>query len=210
MDDETILSSHQVARLLQSSPSAVISWFDRGMLEGFRTPGGHRRVKVGELRRFLELHQMPIPRVLLGQAQAPFRIYIVDDEPMVLRTIKRGLELSEYAVEVRGSSNAVEALIAIGADPPDLILLDIYMEEMNGFEVCRQLRQVDCLQEVRIVAMSSQASSLDRERILGCGAQAYLSKPVNIKQLVELMPDEYQHPPLAHSQPLTARRGKGR
>ncbi len=191
MEDNTILSSHQVAKLLQSSPSAVIGWFDRGMLEGFRTPGGHRRVKVGELRRFLESHQMPIPRALMQPAQDPFRVYIIDDEPKIIRALMRAFTMSDYVVEVRGS-NAVEALVEIGADPPDLILLDIYMDEMNGFDVCKRLRQIERLQEVQVVAMSAAPSKEDRERILSCGAQAYLAKPVSISQLVELLPQKYR------------------
>ena len=64
-DNDKILSSHGVARLLQVSPSAVISWIDSEKLDGFRTSGGHRRVKTSNLILFLKEQNMPIPAALI-------------------------------------------------------------------------------------------------------------------------------------------------
>lgn len=191
--DETILSSHQIAKLLQSSPSAILSWFDQGMLEGFRTPGGHRRVKVKELRHFLQSHKIPVPLALTHGIPAPYAIYIIDDEEVVHRLMHRDFAKLDCAVDIQGSTQGVEALLAIGANPPDLIFLDVYMQEMNGFEVCRQLRSAPQLKDVVIVAMSAHPSDKDREKILECGAQAYLTKPISASQLLELIPSAYRN-----------------
>lgn len=192
MDDETILSSHQVAKILQASPSAVIGWFDRGSLVGFRTPGGHRRVKAGELRRFLEAHNMPIPVALAGPQQKPLDVYIIDDEELVIRTLERSFRLSDYAVEVRSSTSAVEALIDIGGNPPDVILLDIYMGTMDGFEVCHQLGKLDRLKDVIVVGMSAKPSDEDAERLIDAGGQAYLGKGFTIEQFMEILPPNFR------------------
>lgn len=191
--DDTILSSHQIARLLQSSPSAVLSWFDQGMLDGFRTPGGHRRVKVRELRQFLQKHHIPIPRALGGNADIPFRVMIIDDEDIVLRTMQRDLAKTGCHLDVHVSTKPVEALVEIGAHPPHLIFLDIYMKEMNGFEVCRQLKGIEKLKDIIIVAMSAHPTLEDQEHISQCGAQYYLSKPISLPQLIELIPDRYRN-----------------
>ncbi len=192
MNDETILSSHQVAKILQASPSAVIGWFDSGTLVGFRTPGGHRRVKAGELRRFLEAHNMPIPVALAGPSAQALRVHVIDDQEAVIRTLQRNFKHSNYVVDMRSSTSPVEALLQIGSDPPDVILLDIYLEAMDGFGVCRQLRESEQLKEVIVIGMSAKPSDEDRERILDSGAQGYLSKPFTVEQFMELLPSNFR------------------
>lgn len=186
LDEDTVLSSHRVASLLRVSASAVISWFDQGKLKGFRTPGGHRRVTVGELRRFLESHDMPTPREL-QPVDRSYHIYVIDDEQQVIKSLKRGFKTSKHNVSVDGCTDGIEALVAIGANPPDLILLDLYMEGMDGFEVCKRLRQIPQLEEVLIVAMSGFPSDEDKEKILERGAQAYLNKPVRVAHVMEVL-----------------------
>ena len=60
---DQLFTTHDISRLLQVDPSTVSKWIDRGILMAFRTPGGHRRVRSGDLRSFLIAHQMPIPDV---------------------------------------------------------------------------------------------------------------------------------------------------
>ncbi len=61
---ERLYTTHDISRLIQVDPSTVSKWIDKGILVAFRTPGGHRRVKSGDLRTFLVSHQMPIPHEL--------------------------------------------------------------------------------------------------------------------------------------------------
>lgn len=66
--DSSLLSTHQVAQLLQMDPSTISKWIDKGHITGFATPGGHRRVRVAELKEFLTSFKMPIPAQLGGAA----------------------------------------------------------------------------------------------------------------------------------------------
>ncbi|MCA9523039.1 MAG: response regulator [Myxococcales bacterium] len=187
LNDHTVLSSHQVCRILQASPSAVINWIDQGMLNGFRTPGGHRRVKVADLRDFLKNHNMPVPPVLRGKPSRRPRVFIIDDEQKVINAIKRGMKMSRAEVDVDGATDGVEALVSIGMNPPDLILLDIYMDGLDGFEVCKRLRKIEQLQEVRIVAVSGSPSENDRRKILKYGAEEYWEKPVDVGRITHFL-----------------------
>lgn len=189
MDTDTVLTTHQVCRLLRASPSAVIAWFDSGILQGFRTPGGHRRVHAGELCRFLESHKMPVPPGLRGGGEREgTQILIIDDDQCFIDALSQGVALSDLPVRVAGYTDPIVALVMVGARQPDLILLDIYMPQMNGFEVCRRLRQIPELADVRVVAVSGEHSDADRQRILACGAQEYLAKPVSVRQILALLP----------------------
>ena len=63
-DNDKLLTSHQVGELLQVNPSSINKWVNDGRIQAFRTPGGHRRIRVADLVAFLEKHKMPVPRTL--------------------------------------------------------------------------------------------------------------------------------------------------
>lgn len=185
-NDGLCFTSHQVGQLLQVSPSTVVGWINQGKLPAFRTPGGHRRVRAGDLRRFVATTRMPLPRELRGQPGVR-RVFVVDDDPMVIKAIRRSLRGVRAEVEVDGCEDGIKALVLIGAARPDLVLLDIYMEGLDGFEVCKRLKQIPELESLRIVAMSAQPSDEDRTRILEHGAIDYWPKPVRAAQILEVL-----------------------
>lgn len=197
-DDELALSSHQVGRLLQVSPSTVVGWINQGKLGAFRTPGGHRRIKVGDIRRFIEERGMPLPPMLGQHGSQTQSIFVVDDEPAVIRTIQRAFDKHGGPYEVDGCEDGIEALVRIGAALPDLVLLDIYMAGIDGFEVCRRLKRVPQLEGTRIVAITAHPSEEARARILDYGALDYWVKPIRVEQIIGAL-DSVQrrasHPP---------------
>lgn len=186
-DDESQLTSHQVGKLLQVSPSTVVGWINQGRLPASRTPGGHRRIRVADVRRFLDQHRMPVPTPLQSD-ESTHRIFVVDDEPAVIRTIQRICERYNPAWDVQGCADGIEALVQIGALQPDLVLLDIYMEGIDGFEVCRRLKRIPSLAELRIVAMTAYPSDEARARILDYGAIDYWVKPIQAEQVEAILP----------------------
>jgi excisionase family DNA binding protein len=185
-DDELCLSSRQVSRLVGVSPSKVVEWIDCGRLPALRTPGGHRRIKVGDVRRFLLSADMPVPPALHPRISAK-RIFVVDDEPAVIRSLARAFDKHGGPYQIDGCTDGIEALVKIGAEPPDLVLLDIYMEGIDGFEVCRRLRRIPELEGLLIVAITAQPSEEARARILDHGAADYWVKPIAIEQIIALL-----------------------
>ena len=188
IDDGLCFSSHQVGQLLQVSPSTVVGWINQGKLRAFRTPGGHRRVRAGDLRRFLADTRMPLPREL-RRKPGTRRVFIVDDDPLVIKAIRRSMRQHTRGggLEIDGCEDGITALVRIGALRPDLVLLDIYMEGLDGFEVCRRLKRISDLEGLRIVAMSARPSAEDRARILDRGAFDYWPKPVRAEQILEVL-----------------------
>ena len=107
------------------------------------------------------------------------RILIVDDEPSILRFVGKGLRLEGY--EVSEAQDGEEACRFVEECSPDLMILDIMMPKMNGFEVCRQVRMWSL---VPIIMLSSKDSVMDKARSLNLGADAYMSKPFGIDELL--------------------------
>ncbi len=87
------LTTHEVAALLEVSPSAVLTWIAKGWLNAHRTPGGHRRVATLDLVRFLRGRRMPVPAVLT----AVERLLFIDDDPVFLRNRLRGRKQGQQA-----------------------------------------------------------------------------------------------------------------
>src|SRR3712207_1211549 len=88
------------------APSPGSKWIDRGILNAFRPPGGPRRVRSADLRRFLVEHQMPVPEVLGTETS---RLLIADAEPKSLESLKRAFKA--HPVELTVTSSGVEALL---------------------------------------------------------------------------------------------------
>ena len=108
------------------------------------------------------------------------RILIVEDEVQILKLMKLNLEMEGY--DVLGIDNGMKAIHTIKEQSFDIILLDIMLPEVNGFEICEQIRLRD--KEVGIIFISAKDSPNDRVAGLKFGADDYLTKPFNLEELL--------------------------
>ncbi len=111
----------------------------------------------------------------------PSRILIVDDDPSHVDLLEQKLELLGY--ETMNAANGQEALQKVAADAPDLILLDLMMPVMDGFTVCRTLKENEETWLIPILVMTALASVEDRIKGIEAGADDFLTKPVNDREL---------------------------
>lgn len=110
-------------------------------------------------------------------------ILVVDDEPYIGRIIQLKLEDSPYQVDVcHDGTTALERLRT--DDPIDLILLDIMMPTMNGFEVLGLLREIPHRSETPVIMLTGKGQSTDREQAASLGASDFLTKPFSPKKLL--------------------------
>ena len=107
------------------------------------------------------------------------RVLIVDDEMSILRFLRSNLEDKGYTVI--SATNGEEALHTIEMELPDLIILDIMMPKMNGFEVCRQLREWS---QIPIIMLSARGDERDKVKCLDLGADDYIVKPFGASELI--------------------------
>jgi DNA-binding response OmpR family regulator len=107
------------------------------------------------------------------------RILIVDDDPSIRKFVRANLEARDYEVLLAGDGD--EAIKMIERELPDLILLDIMMPKMDGFDVCRQIREWS---QIPIIMLSARDGELDKVRCLDCGADDYLTKPFSLRELL--------------------------
>lgn len=180
---DRLLTSHEVGDLLQVNPSSVKKWVNEGRIAAFRTPGGHRRIRVSDLLDFLARHAMPIPRLLAAASKR--RLLIVDDDAMHLRALDRRLRPHRARVDVQLTQNGIDALVLVGSFRPDLIVLDVYMPELDGLEVCRRLKLRPDTRHIGVIVNSAHLTKAVEENALAAGALTCVPKPMDLKVLLE-------------------------
>lgn len=109
------------------------------------------------------------------------KIMVVDDDEIVARTIERTLRAGGFQVVVVHSG--VEALRAARRNPPDLMVLDVLMPGMDGYEVCRQVREDPLLRDLPVLFLTAKGKEEDRIAGLQAGADDYIGKPFNLDEL---------------------------
>ena len=113
-------------------------------------------------------------------------VLIVDDNAQNLELLEVYMEgLPE--VRVVTGTNGLEALAQVAAESPDLILLDIMMPKMSGFEVCKRLKSDPATRDIIIVMVTALNETGDIERAAECGSDDYISKPIDRHALVDLV-----------------------
>ena len=106
-------------------------------------------------------------------------ILVVDDEPRIVEAVGMNLELEGY--QVSSASNGYEALQKLTEDLPDLVILDVMMPEIDGFETLRKIREVST---VPVIMLTVRGEEIDKVKGLDLGADDYITKPFNPKELV--------------------------
>ncbi|MFP5208753.1 MAG: SpoIIE family protein phosphatase [Acidobacteriota bacterium] len=113
--------------------------------------------------------------------ESPANVLLVDDTPANLQVL--GGMLKEQGCIVRPVPSGKLAIRFAEADPPDIILLDIMMPEMDGFEVCRRLKQIDRLKEIPIIFISALHETIDKVKAFAAGGVDYISKPFQFEEV---------------------------
>jgi len=107
------------------------------------------------------------------------RVLVVDDELINIKLLRANLEARDY--EVLAAMDGAEALQIVETELPDLLILDIMMPKMDGFEVCRQLREWS---QVPIIMLSARRDANDKVKCLDLGADDYITKPFDTNELI--------------------------
>jgi CheY-like chemotaxis protein len=118
---------------------------------------------------------------------APKKVLIADDEAFIRLLIEQTLEdIDGIEIEVLSAENGADALQKILAQAPALVFLDVMMPRMNGFDVCREVKQTAGMQQVYIVLLTAKGQEYDRQIGMEAGADLYMTKPFDPDELLEL------------------------
>ena len=113
------------------------------------------------------------------------KILIVEDNPQNMRLIEMTLQAKGYTLFK--ASNDEEAMDIATTERPDLIIMDIQLSKTSGLEVTRRLRQLPAFSHTPIIALTAYAMKGDKEKFIESGCDAYLSKPINTRELPKVI-----------------------
>lgn len=111
------------------------------------------------------------------------RILLVDDEPSIIKMVGRRLEVEGYEVLV--AMDGQEALIKARGESPSLVILDLMLPKINGYEVCTALKHNPNTQKIPVVMLTSKSQGKDEELGMECGANVYMRKPFKAQELLD-------------------------
>jgi excisionase family DNA binding protein len=181
MDHKPVLTTGDVASHCHVSQETVANWINGGQLKAYKTPGRHRRIRLGDFREFLVEHGMP-PLGPSPSAPSQRRVLVVDDDPAVVKLIVRLLEKNDRC-ETATAADGFEAGIQIARFRPDLVILDLMMPHLDGFKVCSSIRLAPETSDLAVLVVTGYDDDENLQRAREAGADYCMTKPLSMESL---------------------------
>jgi len=178
---EEIFTVFQASKFCKVSPKTIINWIESGHIKAFKTVGGHRRIKKIDLEDFMKKQGIPLPEEELKEERK--RILIVDDDPIIVETIVQAFEEDEYNYEVISAADGFEAGLQVNHFKPHLMILDIMMPDIKGYEVCRKIKNDKVTKDIKIIVLSAYLDEEKFKKMKEFGADLCFTKPLPLPQL---------------------------
>src|SRR5215470_14176475 len=169
------LTLGQAARFLGVAQSTIRKWSDQGRVPAFYTPGGHRRYRRGDLETFLA-------RSGPGRQQAGPTVLLVDDDERMRELVR--IELEQEGYDVQEAASADEGLAAIENRTPELVLLDVMMPHVDGWEMLRRIQERHGAGAIPVLMFSGQVDDDAQRQAASSGARGFVGKPFDIEELL--------------------------
>src|SRR3954451_9516356 len=167
-DESEWLTLGQAARFLGVAQSTIRKWSDQGRVPAFYTPGGHRRYRRSDLESFLD-RSGPGGRTKSGPL-----VLLVDDDDKVRELVRVNLEFEGYTVREAGSAD--EGLSAIAEAKPDLVLLDVMVPHVDGWEILRQIEERYGSGAIPVVIYRGNPYARPQAQATSSGRQPFVGK----------------------------------
>jgi excisionase family DNA binding protein len=168
------LTLGQAAKFLGVAQSTIRKWSDQGRVPAFYTPGGHRRYRRRDLETFLDRSGPG------GRTDGPL-VLVVDDDPRLREYMRVNLTLEGYSV--REAASADEALEAIEDTAPELVLLDVVMPGVDGWQMLQRMQERHG--SIPVIMFSGKVDETSAGEAKERGAQGFVGKPFDPQQLIE-------------------------
>jgi len=172
------LTLGQAATYVGVAQSTMRKWTDSGRVASFKTPGGHRRYRRADLDQFLDRSGRGGTSSVAGPL-----VLIVDDDEKLREYIRVNLEAEGYVVREAGSAD--EGLEALDEESPDLILLDVMMPRVDGWEMLRRVQEKHGVGAIPVIMFSGKVDERSAAEAASRGAQGFIGKPFDPRALIE-------------------------
>ena len=187
--EKAFCTTREAATLLGVSVGTVQLWVGNGLLQAWKTSGGHRRVMRDSVERLLRKQppaQIANETEVLTASSRRLSILVVEDDPALLRLYEVNMSRWPMAPKVMGIANAFAALLLMGRGGPDLLITDLHMPEMDGFGMLRVLHKAPEMANTTIVVVSGLDATEIAERGGVPEGIEVLPKPIPFARLLSI------------------------
>lgn len=182
-EDRDYLTPNEVAKLLMVAPVTVRQWSQKGWLAAELTPGGHRRFLRTEVERFAGKRGVKVDL----STSSELRVLVVDDDVSLAGYLEELLSTRGEPLVCHVAHDGFTAGLMVQRFRPHIVLLDLRMPGMDGFQVCQQLKRDPETRDVRVIAMTGYFTESNITRIMECGAERCLRKPFDSTELLNII-----------------------
>ena len=179
------LSVGQAAKVCRVSKKTVLNWIYRDALKAFTTFGGHYRIWPGDLKKFFGKAGMDIPFQFVDDRQTTF--LLIDDDPAYTLLLKEAICTEFENADILTSDDGYEALLLIGERKPHVVLLDLKMPKIDGFQVLELLKTRKKDNSMKIVVLSAYVDSQVRQRLNSTVADLILEKGKGVHEILNAL-----------------------
>ena len=178
---KSYLTPKEVAELLMVSTAAVRLWAESGNLKARVTAGGHRRFKLDDIKEFATKKNIQLNT---KTSENP-RILIVDDDIHFAEFLKTLIKVEIKNVDVEISLDGFDAANKLHDFTPSILLLDLKMPGLDGFQVCQRVKENPLQNHIRVIAISGGITNSDIDKLKSMGAETCLNKPIDVPVLLK-------------------------
>ena len=184
---KSFFTTREAANELGVAVATVLLWTDSGMLQAWKTQGGHRRIERSSVERLLYTHSSEQRGVATAapteMTQPSLHVMVVDDDLFQLEMYEAAVSAWHPQIKLTVVNNAFEALLLVGRSAPDLLVVDLQMPGMDGFGMLRILANDAEMKSTRIVVVTGLNAAAIVARGGLPGGMEVLSKPVPFERL---------------------------
>ena len=174
-------TTSEIARYCAVTNDGVLKWIKASKLRAFSTPGGHYRISAEDFRAFLERFDMPVDESFFRGSKKERTVLVVDDERDIRDIVRRLLEELDVDLKIEEAKDGYEAGIKIGNLQPDLVIMDLMMPKVDGFQLCRSIRENDETRSVKVLAITAFPEQDNVKKMYDVGADLCLIKPLQLE-----------------------------
>ncbi len=191
-------TTREAAALLGVSLSTAQNWAESGLLESWKTEGGHRRISRESVQKLIAdpivngMHK-PLDQAAVSGLQA-LQILVVEDDPLLLKLYKARLSAWKIPTVVETASDGFEGLVKVGLQRPDLLITDLQMPHIDGFQMINSLTQIADCSAMQIVAVTGLSIQDIASSALPAAVRVF-TKPVpfnDLESIAELLASQKQ------------------
>lgn len=171
----------EAANICSVNRSTMLRWANSGKIKSYSTAGGHKRILRTDLKQWFKDNNLPFDIDEIQTDRA--RILIVDDDADVRNYLKK--ILSGIFIDIETVSDGFEAGKKLIQFQPRLVILDLFMPNMDGFKLCEQIKTDPSTAKVKVLILTGYGTKENQEKAKSVGADAFLHKPSSKKEILE-------------------------